>query len=51
MTFAESEGAMNYGVCDEIAGRALDSGAKILGVRKEDIPGERELAAILRYAV
>lgn len=51
VTFAESEGAMNYGVCDEIAGRALDSGAKILGVRKEDIPGERELAAILRYAV
>ncbi len=51
VTFADSEGASSYGVCDEIAGRALDSGAQVLGVRKADLPGEGELAAILRYAV
>jgi hypothetical protein len=51
VTFADSSDASNYGVVDEIAGRALGSGAKVLGVRKADLPGEGELAAILRYAV
>jgi hypothetical protein len=51
VTFAETEGPSTYGICDEIVGRALDSGAKVLGVRKSDLPGDRELAAILRYAV
>ncbi len=51
VSFADDAGAASYGVIDEIAGRALASGAKVLGVRKADIPGEAPLAAILRYAV
>ena len=42
-------GAGNYGVVDEIAARALRSGARVLGVRRADIPGAGSLAAILRY--
>jgi len=51
VTFAKEADATNYGVVDEIAGRALASGARVLGVRKADLPGEGDLAAILRYAV
>lgn len=51
ITFAETADATTYGVVDEIAGRALAGGARVLGVRKADIPGSGELAAILRYAV
>ena len=51
VTFADGPSADTYGVIDEIAGRALSSGAKVLGVRKADIPGEATLAAILRYAI
>lgn len=42
--------ATSYGIVDEIAGRALAHGARVMGVRKADLPGEGELAAILRYA-
>ena len=41
---------MSYGVVDEIAGRAFTAGARVLGVRRADIPGGASLAAILRYA-
>lgn len=44
----QSGDATNYGVVDEIAGRALRSGAKVMAVRQDDIPGKGELAAILR---
>ena len=51
VTFADRPGRNSYGVVDEIAGRALASGAKVLGVRKADIPGGAHLAAILRYPI
>lgn len=51
VTFAEGPSAGTYGIVDEIAGRALLSGARVLGVRKDDIPGRAHLAAILRYPV
>lgn len=49
VTFAGSPSAKSYGIVDEIASRALVTGAKVMGVRKGDIPGEASLAAILRY--
>ncbi len=51
VTFADTETADNYGVVDEIARRALLTGATVLAVRKEDLPGATPVAAILRYAV
>lgn len=51
VTFAQSETAANYGVIDEIARRALLSGARVLAVRKEDLPGNSPLAAVLRWAI
>jgi hypothetical protein len=39
------------GVVDQIASRALAGGARVLGVRRADVPGNGSLAAILRYAV
>jgi hypothetical protein len=51
VTFADGADATSYGIVDEIAGRALASGARVLAVRKHDLPGGGELAAILRFAV
>jgi hypothetical protein len=51
VSFAAAETADNYGVVDEIARRALLSGARILAVRAEDLPTPAPLAAILRYPV
>ncbi len=51
ITFAETPDATTYGVADEIAGRALASGARVLGVRRTDLPGSGDLAAILRYSI
>jgi hypothetical protein len=51
VAFADTATAENYGVVDEIAARALRSGARLMAGRKEDIPGGGSLAAILRYAV
>jgi hypothetical protein len=49
VTFADDPGSMSYGIIDEVARRALLTGARVLGVREADIPGAGSLAAILRY--
>ena len=51
VTLASTAGATSYDVIDEIAGRAILTGARFLGVRRADIPGEAPLAAILRYPI
>jgi hypothetical protein len=51
VTFADRPGAESYSVTDEIARRALSSGARVLAVRKDDLPAGGELAAILRYKI
>jgi hypothetical protein len=38
-------------IVDEIAVRALTSGARVIAVRRDEVPGGGDLAAILRYAV
>jgi len=49
--FADAQDATSYGIVDEIATRALAHGAKVMGVRKSDLPGGAHLAAILRYPI
>ncbi len=48
---ASHESAATYSVTDEIACRALQTGARVLSVRAADIPNGAPLAAILRYAM
>jgi hypothetical protein len=50
VTLDDSDDAANYGVVDEIARRVWLNGGKVLAVRREDIPGNGSVAAILRYA-
>lgn len=49
--FAQGADATSYEVLNEIASRALANGAKVMGVRREDIPGGESLAAILRFPI
>lgn len=51
VSFADTASAANYGVVDEIAGRTLLSGGKVIGERRANIPGKASLAAVLRYAI
>jgi hypothetical protein len=51
ITFDEADDAHNYGVVDEVVRRALLSGARVLAVRAEDVPGGGPAAAITRFAV
>ncbi len=51
ITFDKEETAVSYGVIDEIAGRVIANGGKVIAVRRAEIPQEAELAAILRYAI
>jgi hypothetical protein len=49
VTLSKTPSARDYGVVDEIARRAFLTGARVLGVRRADIPGGGSVAAILRY--
>ncbi len=51
VTFGEGRPHQTYGVVDEIARRALLTGARVLGVRQNDIPAGAPLAATLRYPI
>ena len=44
-------GADRYGVVDEIARRAWLAGARVLALRRDEIPGQGSVAAILRYRI
>ena len=50
VTYAASDDAETYSVIDEIARRALCSGARVMGARKDELPDRAPLTAILRYA-
>jgi len=47
----ETDTVSNYGVVDEIAKRVIDSGGRVLAVRKEQVPAGAGCGAILRFAV
>ena len=49
--FAQAPEPAAYDVIDEIAGRALATGARVLAVRRADLPDDADLAALLRYPV
>jgi len=51
VSFDDKDSAASYGVVDEIAGRVLANGGRVLAVRRSDLPQEAQLAAILRYAI
>jgi hypothetical protein len=51
VTLDGADDAHNYGVEDEIARRVLESGGRVLALRRADIPSEGSVAAILRYPV
>jgi hypothetical protein len=51
VALATTPGAGCYGVIDEIAGRAILAGGKVLAVRRADMPDGAAVAAILRYPV
>jgi hypothetical protein len=50
ITIDATDDAVNYGVVDEIARRVWLNGGRVLAVRRDDIPGNGSIAAILRYA-
>jgi hypothetical protein len=50
ITIDDTDDAVNYGVVDEIARRVWLNGGRVLAVRRDDIPGNGSVAAILRFA-
>jgi len=51
LTLDDSDDAVNYGVVDEIARRVLLAHGRVLAVRRDEVPGDGPIAAILRYPV
>jgi hypothetical protein len=49
VSYAEPDTTGIYSVVDEVARRAVCSGAHVLGARREELPGNAPLVAILRY--
>lgn len=47
--YSASDDAKTYSVVDEVARRALSTGARVLGARREELPDRAPLTAILRY--
>jgi hypothetical protein len=49
ITLAAEADGRHYGVIDAIAAHVLNTGGRVLGVRRADLPAEQPLAAILRW--
>jgi hypothetical protein len=49
VVYSASDDAETYSVVDEVARRALYTGARVMGARKEELPDRAPLTAILRY--
>src|ERR1700675_4561488 len=47
--YSASDDAETYSVVNEVARRALFTGARVMGARREELPDRAPLAAILRY--
>jgi hypothetical protein len=50
VSVATTTSTVSYGVIDEMAGRTILAGGKVLAVRRADMPDGAAVAAILRYA-
>lgn len=51
VTLADGAGADGYGLVDEIARRVWLTGGRVLAVRRDDIPPDGSVAAVLRYPI
>jgi hypothetical protein len=49
VAYSTSDNAKTYNVVDEVAKRALCTGARVLAAKREELPGGAQLIAVLRY--